>query len=189
MQTLLYITAFVLTQTGWGQGFFSTPAITLQYAGSTGWLSTGISAVTPDKKLETGILYGYVPASKGGTLHSVSGKFTYNPFHLQLNSNWSLEPLQAGAFFVFNFGPGLGTLWEPYYPKGYYWWPRNFRQHIFLGAQITYHFNNNKFVDRLSVYIETNTNDLYLYSYFANLHAFKPTDIFFLGTGIKTYLK
>ena len=51
---------------------------TLQFAGGIGFLSGGIGYDSKTKRIQTDILYGYVPQKLGGvTIHSITGKFTW----------------------------------------------------------------------------------------------------------------
>ena len=172
----------------WLERTFPKSAVNLQYAGSTGFATAGFFKVSRRDKIELGILYGYLPASLGGENHSLSLKLLYNPFQLQVSKHIQLEPLQIGTFMCQNFNKNLGLSWGPEYEKGYYWWTRSLRFHIFASGQVSYKLNT-KHIDRLAAYFEANTNDLYLYSYLPNRRTMYLSDIFFFGTGIKMYLQ
>jgi hypothetical protein len=167
---------------------FNKSAITLQYAGSIGFVSIGFSAVTKKNKLELGLLYGKVPRLFGGVHRTLNLKGTYNPFQVKLGGKIISEPLQAGAILSQNFGETLGLNWGDKYPPGYYWWPKSLRTHLFVSTQFSVMLNK-KYVDRISLYLETNTNDLYLYSYLPNTKTMSLYDILFFGAGLKCYLK
>lgn len=138
--------------------------------------------------MEFGLLYGRLPRFAGGVNNSLVFKFIYNPFKYKLGEKFLLKPLQGSLFIAQNFSKDLRVFWDKKYPKGYYWWSRSTRFHFSLSTQISYPLAI-KHIEKLSWYIEANTNDLYLYSYLENLNAFLPHDIFFLGMGIKVYLK
>lgn len=173
------------------QGFlkrtFPTTAFTLQYAGSTGLVTIGVSKVTPKNKLEIGLFYGRTPREYGN-VRSLSLKLTYNPIHLLIRESLQLEPFQLGFFFAQNFGYNIHLSWDNRYPKGYYWWPNSLRTHIFISSQIAI-VSKRKHLDRIALYWEANTNDLYLYSYLSNLQSLTPYDIVFFGLGAKVYVK
>lgn len=167
---------------------FPTTLLTLQYAGSTGFLSLGYSRVTAKDKLELGVMAGYVPRRLGGSNNSLTLKSIYNPFQLHVDGKLLFDPIQTGIFVTRNFGEQLGLQWSNKYPKGYYWWTASVRFHFSLGSQLSYNFDR-KSVKKLAVYFETNTNDLYVFSFLPNRKTIRLFDIFFFGTGIKLYLK
>lgn len=162
--------------------------LTTQYAGSTGLASGGLSVGSRKNKLELGFLFGFVPERYGGPIQTFSLKFVYNPFRLHLSDRFCWEPLQTGVFITQYSGDNFSLRWEDKYPKGYYWWPKSTRQHIFLATQTSWLLRK-KHADRVSLFLEANTNDLYLYSYLPNVRSIKFYEIIFLGTGVKLYLK
>ena len=169
------------------QQAFPKSAITAQFAGSTGLVTAGFSKVSARDKIEVGLLYGYTPR-RYGDLNALVLKGTYNPFHITITEKIKLEPIQTGLFISQNFGKNLGLKWGEEYPYGYYWWSRSTRFHFFISTQASYKLDT-KYMDRLSLYFEANTNDLYVFSYVPNRNALSLYDIFFFGTGIKLYLK
>jgi len=166
--------------------YFSKQAVTGQFAGSTGFWTVGYSRVSSRERLELGLLYGKVPRRYGGILRTITLKLTYNPFKIYLLPKLRWEPLQTGLFSAQSFGTNVGMSWPDKYPQGYYWWPRGLREHVFLGSQLSWCIKD-KPVDRVSVYFEANTNDLYIYSFVSNTKALKLYDIIFFGIGAKVY--
>ncbi len=160
----------------------------LQYAGSTGLFSAGIAKTGKKQLFELGLLYGYTPAWGDYANHSLSLKLSVSPFQLRLAQKLYWQPIQAGVFLCQNFGKNLGLAWDQQYPKGYYWWSRSTRTHLFFSTQVTFD-SGIDFIDKIAFYIEANTNDLYISSYFPNRKTMKITDIFFLGTGCKILIK
>ena len=159
-----------------------------QFAGSTGLVSAGFSKVSARDKIELGLLYGYLPKAYGGTNHSLSLKFAYNPWQLRAFKRIQVEPVQLGVFICQNFNKDLEFSWGNKYPKHYYWWPRATRFHPTLSTQLSYVFDSER-VDRLAYYVEANTNDLYIASYYPNMKALSLYDIIFFGMGLKLYFK
>ena len=172
------------------KNLFKITSFSLQFAGSTGFLTGGIFKSTKNDKLELGLLYGYTPESLGGSLHSISFKVGYNPFKINLNKSLIIEPLQVGAFLNQNFGKDLDFGWPDKYPTSYYWWTPSLREHIFIGSSISLQTTKSKWLHHVSLYFEANTNDLYLASYFGenNIKSLSLYDITFFGTGLKFYL-
>jgi hypothetical protein len=123
----------------------------------------------------------------GGPVHSATLKFGFAMFRKRLNPAFSITPLTAGLFFAQHFGNNLHTTWDARYPKGYYWWPRNMRQHLFLSTCVAFH-PGSELIEKIALYFEMNTNDLYLYSYIPNTRALQWHEIVFFGTGLKVFL-
>ncbi len=178
----------VMVHTVQGQRLFKKAALTVQYAGSVGFLSVGYFKQTANDKFGIGLVYGNTPKSMGGPLGSLSLKLRYNPFQVKLYKNIYLEPLQAGIFLTQNFGKNLDLKWSSNYSKGYYWWGSSFRQHIFVSSQISILKEQGCF-NKISFYWEANTNDLYLYSYFPNCDVLSLYDIIYFGIGVKFYIR
>lgn len=179
----LFLSSFVSGQTRL-QKAFPHQGVSLQFAGSVGFLSVGYFHRTPKDKLELAAIYGYTPKVFGGPLHSTSLKLSFSPFHLKVGEHFSLEPIQVGAFVAKNFGKNLYLLWPEKYPKHYYWWSNSIREHAFASIQATYHLKDKSIKD-ISAYFEANTNDLYVYSYFPNTETMSFYDIVFFGVGAK----
>jgi hypothetical protein len=185
----LFLSQFLFAQTG-KKKIFPTTAAGLQYAGSIGWLSAGYYRQAANKKIELGFLYGYTPEFAGGKVHAFALKFIYEPFCINVKPDFQIEPLQAGIFVTQNFAKNLYLTWPDKYHSGYYKWASSLRVHVFFGTQVSYILND-KAVQKISFYFETNTNDLYYRSYARhdNLHSLNLTEIFFFGIGSKVYFQ
>lgn len=165
-------------------------ALSLQYAGSIGWLSAGYYRQTINEKIELGLVYGFTPKFVGGNINTIGLKFIYNPFKIPINNTITIEPLQTGFFITQNFGHNLHIKWPDQYEKKYYYWTNSTRFHIFLSTQASYKLNSKR-LSKISFYFETNTNELYLNSYLGNNNwkSLSLTDIFFFGIGTKLYFR
>lgn len=159
-----------------------------QYAGSVGFLSGGVYKHNAKDNLSIGLVYGFTPKNVGGPLGSLSLKVRYNPFQIKVFRKLSVEPIQIGFFLAQNFGKNIDFKWGQQYAKGYYWWGSSFRQHAFFSTQLSLTFPKGYF-SKASLYLEANTNDLYIYSYFSNRHTISLYDIFFLGIGTRFYVR
>lgn len=163
-----------------------------QYAGSIGFFSAGIGYnVNRSGNSTLDLHYGHVPASKGGSLHIITAKFAYRPFHIKINNNTTLSPLNPGFFLSYHAGSNFDSTWDDdNYPKGYYWWSTAFRPHISLSNELS--FKSEKIlkltgIKKLSFYSEFNTNELYFVSFFQNSRYLGLNDIFKLGFGTRIY--
>lgn len=182
----MMISSSLFSQLKWTKKCFSETSYSIQYAGSTGFISLGIKKVTKNKKFEIGVETGKTPSFIGPVERTVVGKFLYAPFNLNYKS-FIFQPLTCGLFFARHFGETHGN-WSYKYPKGYYWWNRSMRSHAFIGSQMSLTTKSN-LISRLAIYFEANTNDLYLYSYIPNRKSMSFYDIIFFGTGFKFFIK
>lgn len=196
MNSKILCIAFILTITsGWAQDvqkkILPRTMLSIQYAGSTGLGTVGYFKAGKKEKLELGLLYGFTPAFVGGPLHSLSLKLIYNPFRIKIREFLISEPIQGGVFISQNFGSALETKWGSQYPDKYYWWHPSQRYHLFFSTSLAYYTSSLKKIDHVSFYFETNTNDLYIASYFPknNHRSLTVYDIVFLGSGLKFYLR
>ena len=162
-------------------------AFSIQYAGSTGFLTGGYFIGTASEKLFGGIQYGYTPVSMGGPIHTISLKFMVDPFSIMLRETVSIRPVQAGVFFTQSFGSNLPFSWDHRYPASYYWWLPSQRWHVFVSSALMFSNMGHGFIKRSSIYLESNTNDLYIYSYASNTATLSLWDIVFFGVGVRLY--
>jgi hypothetical protein len=171
--------------------FLPGTSASLQFAGSTGFLTAGVFKGTANEKIQLGLLYGHTPKEFGGPLHSLSLKFLYDPFKINLTKKIFFDPIQVGVFACQNFGSSLETKWDDKYPKGYYWWSPSLRGHVFLSTSLGIRSPDSKWLDHVSCYFEANTNDLYFASYVIknNNHSLTLYDIVFFGTGLRFHFK
>jgi hypothetical protein len=162
-------------------------AFSLQFAGSTGFLSAGYWRQTGKEKIDLGLTYGYLPKSLGGEVHVFALKFLYIPFSFKPLPALRIEPVQLGAFLALNCGENLYLFWpKDQYGHRYYWWQNNLRKHLSISSQLSWEIDS-KNIERIAFYFEANTNDLYINSYIPNSRSLKLYDIIFFGCGIKTY--
>jgi hypothetical protein len=166
------------------RGFFM-PA---QFAGSIGKLSAGTGMYFFRGKFESSLHYGFTPGQNTTPIHSITLKLAHFPFLIPVGERLRLLPLGTGVFFAQHFSKQLTTTWDPHYPQGYYWWPKNTRQHLFVSTGFKLN-NDSGFWASSVFYFEVNTNDLYLYSYLPNTKSLRFGDILFFGTGVKLYLR
>jgi len=158
--------------------------ITIQYAGSIGFKSMGVGYEIKDRS-RISAHYGFVPASRGGVLHIVTGKYLFTPVKIERSSRLFFQPLNVGAMITYHFGENFYTRWpRDQYPKGYYWWPSALRLHLLLESEITYELKDS-FLKSVSGFVEFNTNDLYVVSYVQNVRSINFFDIVKSGVGVR----
>lgn len=191
IRTPLLILVFIFNSLGAdAQKFLIPDEAIVQHAGSIGYFSVGAGyKLFKNERGNLDLLYGYVPASKGGKLHIVTAKFAYKPFVVRLNKIGTLYPFNPGAFFTYTAHKDLqlkfsGDNW----PKGYYFWSEAIRPHLSFTNEIE--FTKPRFVKAaglksLSLYSEFNSNEWYLVNYFQNAPEVSAKDVFKLGLGMR----
>ena len=144
----------------------------LQYAGSIGLLNFGIGwHYGRGEHWETELLFGFVPRYHSDKTHfSFTAKQRYVPWHNELSSRWTLEPLTAGIFFNTISGDDFWANQPDRYPKKYYGFSTKVRTHIFLGQRLRYNIprRQRRRHQAVSLYYELSTCDLYLVSKITN---------------------
>lgn len=159
---------------------------TLQFAGSIGFLSLGAGVTSKSQKFQHEFLYGFVPSYYGGPLSKISYKLTYYPIQRKISERTSWLPINIGGALAYNLGSGYSLI--PSYKKydrDYYWWSSGLRKHITLSTAIKLSPKSGENKDIL-LYLEANTNDLYLMTWIDNPGNMSILDIMFLGVGVKS---
>lgn len=184
--------------------FFLTPHVTsaqkghllipddiiIQHGGSIGYFSGGVGyEIFRNKKGNIDLLYGHVPAGKGGRLDIITAKFAYRPFSFPIKDLAVFYPANPGAFVSYTFGEDLSLYFDrDQYVKGYYGWSEAVRTHISLSNELEINskslFDNEK-VKAIVLYSEFNASDLYLISWATNRRAISFFEVFKLGIGAR----
>jgi len=155
-----------------------------EYAGGIGMASTGIS-YNVTKHITTELSVGYTPPMYGNIW--TTNLFTSHSILKQKVSKQFQFGLEAGVFLSYNIGNHIYLKWPEQFHKYYYWWNSACRYGPFVNAESTYIPEKGKW--NYSVFLQCNTNDLYLYAYRHSYNAISFTEIIVLGTGIKLELK
>lgn len=162
--------------------------ITMQYAGSIGYMSIGGGITSKTQKVQHELLYGFVPKAYGGPLDKITYKFTYMPVKWQVSKKIAWMPLNPTAFASYNIGKDYSL--QPSYKKyddDYYWWSPALRFHF--GVNTAIELTNDTFKNKAIIYLEANTNDRYVTTWWDNTSVLNVSDIFFLGAGVKVLLE
>lgn len=172
------------------QQFLIPDELILQHAGSIGYVSVGAGyKLFKNERGNLDILYGYVPASKGGELHIITTKFAYKPFVIQVKKLGKIYPFNPGLFITYTAHSDLQLKFsKDNWPKGYYFWSEAIRPHLSFSNEIE--LTEPKFIKAaglksLSVYSEFNSNEWYLVNYFQNVPEVSFKDVFKLGIGVR----
>lgn len=158
----------------------------VQYAGSIGSGSIGYMRSDTTERIGVGLSFGHVSRAQGGPLNTWSLRFLYSPWKLRVSEHGRLEPLQVGLFISYTTGFDLRASWPTHLEKGYYWWLPNFRQHPYVRSQLSFE-RGTGVLRRVGAYLEVNTNDLYIYSWWPNRGTITVGDILFLGAGVQVF--
>lgn len=162
----------------------------LQYAGSIGYISGSAGYHFFGDRTNLNVNYGYIPQNKGGEMHIVAAKFEYKPFSIRVKDNIIIHPINPSVFLSYTFDKKLDFNFDTdQYPKGYYFWSEAFRKHVAFSTEVKL-LNAKKTaakINAVSLYMEANTNDLYLISWFENRTSIPFTDIFKFGYGVRVY--
>lgn len=159
--------------------------INLQYAGGIGFISIGAGYSNKKDKLEGEVYYGYLPRSIGGvSIHSLSAKFIWIPFHLSIKNKYKAEPLTTGILVNYNFGKQYFGFDPENYPYKYYSFPTAINTAIFIGSR--FGFNKS---GKLSVYYEVLSFDREILSLLKNTKSLDISDIFNFSIGIRIDIK
>lgn len=172
------------------QSFLVPDEVIVQHAGSIGYFSAGAGyKLFKNERANLDLLYGFVPASKGGKLHIVTAKFAYKAIVVKLNKIGTLYPLNPGFFITYTAHEDLQLKFsKDNWPKGYYYWSEAIRPHISFSNEIE--FSEPKFIKEvglksISLYSEFNSNEWYLVNFFQNAPEVSVTDVFKLGIGLR----
>jgi hypothetical protein len=153
---------------------------TLQFAGGIGFLSAGVGYDSKSKRIQTDILYGYVPEKLGGvTIHCITGKFTWIAVPGKLKNNFKIDWLSTGILINYTFGKQYFFLSPDKYPLKYYGLPTAAHVGIFTGGSVRY--------KKACLYYEWGTTDRDLASYVGNIKAIPFFDIINIGVGAKYF--
>jgi hypothetical protein len=165
-------------------------AATVQFAGSIGFISVGAGyELFHNKRGNLDFTYGYVPASKGGTLHIIATKFAYRPFKIKIKDVAKFYPLNPGLFISYTINKDLPIEFnKSQYEKGYYWWSPALRPHLSFSSEVELDTEkdwNKSQIESISIYAEVNTNDYYAINYIHNPNSLSIGDIFQVGLGLR----
>jgi hypothetical protein len=162
----------------------------VQYAGSIGYFSGGISyQLFPNQRGNLDLMYGFVPGSKGGVLNIATAKFAYKPWSIKVKDWGKVYPFNPGAFLTYTFHRDLSLKFPGgQYSHDYYYWSEALRPHIAFNSEIELDADKvlkNSGIKAISFYGEINTNDYYLINYLQNMSALTIDDIFQIGIGMR----
>ncbi len=162
--------------------------VSVQFAGSIGFLSLGTGWEYGNGHWETDVLFGLVPKVEGqSAMVSFTLKQEYVPWHISLGErrDFVLQPLQCGLFVNTLLNRNFWTIEPDRYPTGYYGFSTKVRFHAYLGQSITYNLPERcRFGNRVSFYYEIGSCDLYIINALKN-RCLKPADFLSLALGLK----
>jgi len=190
---LFFFNLFFLPSFIFGQNKFLKALIpdyiNIQYGGSIGYMSGGIGYYFFNEKTTASVHYGFVPESEGGSINILTTKFDYKPFSIKLGKDLIFKPINPVVFVSYTLGRNFDKEFDPdQYPDGYYWWSTALKIHLGFSTELKILGSDKSTIKAVSVYAETNTNDLYAVSWFENRTTTSFTKIFFWGYGVRLHL-
>jgi hypothetical protein len=159
--------------------------VNTQYAGSVGWLSVGIDYDILKGRGRLGARYGTVPKKQGGPLHLISSSLFYEPLLVKVSPRLVINPIDVGLKMSYHFGDKFYTQLPSRYPEGYYWWKSALRFHLATQTALTWKLYNQSNIKSVTGYVELNTNELYLVSYFQNPGSLRLGEVVKTGIGVR----
>lgn len=160
----------------------------IQHAGSIGFFSAGIGFDVFDSKGRFSTHFGTVPFNRGGIVNVLSTKLFFKPVTTTVWNRVKFNPIDIGVIGSYHYGDDLEANWpEGVHPKGYYWWHPSLRAHLAIESSVTYECRKGHAFKSVTGYLELNTNELYLISYFQNIRSLRPWDIIKIGAGARIH--
>jgi hypothetical protein len=159
--------------------------VSVQHAGSIGWMSVGTGYNLFKHRVRPGLQYGLVPPNKGGRLHIVTASVFVHPARIRLGKQWSFNPVDVGFKGSYQFGKDYFFDLPSRYPPNYYWWKPALRLHLATETSLEFKFPHNKRLRSVAAYLEINTNDLYLVSFVMNTRSLGILEVVKAGVGLR----
>jgi len=171
----------------------------IQNAGNMGILSAGIGwSYGKHRQFETDLLFGYIPkhdSSRAKLTTTLKGN--YIPWRVCLNPNddvnvkghWNFEPLTASIYLNTVYGSEFWESQPRRYPDKYYeFLSTKFRLNLAFGERLTFFIPKakQKRHNRMSLFYEIGTSDLYIRSLFQGQDV-SIGDIIGLSIGLKFF--
>lgn len=164
--------------------------VRLQLAGQTGAAAVGFGYAYAHNKIETSLLYGYLPGREyDASIHTLSVK---NLFVIRQFPVGTGNLMQAFAGFdvniVFRDNDHTFLISLPnQFPDNYYS-PNSIRFAPNFGARYYHPLKKQSFVKGWDIYLEWVTNDIYIKNLIKSEYL-KVTEIFSLGLGFSLHLR
>ena len=172
----------------------------IQNAGNMGVLSMGIGwSYGKNRKWETDLLFGIIPRHDSSRAKfTTTLKGNYIPWRIDLTPNkaasaahWKIEPLTVSLYLNTVYGHEFWKSQPSRYPDKYYeFMSTKFRLNAAFGQRIMLKIpdNKRKIHNRIALFYEVSTCDLYVRSLFQGQDV-SVGDIIGLSIGLKFYTK
>ena len=159
--------------------------IVAQFAGYIGFISAGAGYSFLDDRINTELLYGYVPASEGGIdIHMITGRAIFSPVAIPAGSGYTVYPLTFGLFLNYAIGPQYKIMWPSVYPEWYYR-PNALYTGESLGIRIKKNVADSG-IKAFEFYADVVTMSEYMYEYIRN-DRIKMHYILSLAAGVRIH--
>lgn len=162
--------------------------IKLQYAGNIGVISTGIGYSFFNNKIQSDLFYGYIPEFIGGAnIHTISNKNTFKLIQFPFINKISLTH-SIGFSIIYSKTNNTFFLLPKQYPENYYQQNALNFSPFFSYSLSPINYNNDKILNKISLYFEISTIDKFLWYYFKTA-AINFTELWNLAIGITIHIK
>jgi len=190
MKKYIYIILIAIT-VGINANIYVPDQFSIQYAGNTGFISIGGAYNFFNKKIATGVSYGYLPKSIGGVdVHTLSFKNSYTPWKININDNYIFRPLTIGITIIYTLGENFFIKRPSRYPDDYYS-QTAISLAPFIGSSFLYKTRGcTNSINFIEFYTELGTIDYYLRDYFYSAldeYYLSLNDIVNLSFGVRIY--
>jgi hypothetical protein len=159
----------------------------LQFAGYTGWLTVGAGYSFAEGRVETEVMYGYVPNFVSRVpVHTFAQKTTLAPIRLPVGRSLVFYPLHAGYTASFVPGDAFFLFIPDRYPRKDYYWPTSLHLALFVGGKIRHSFSSPGYLRAAALYAQAGTLTHYLKSLTHN-EVVQLDDVISLTLGLQAY--
>jgi hypothetical protein len=183
---MLVVLAVMLPRSAAAGSAFIPDYLRLQFAGQAGFMSVGPGYSWWDRKLETGLSYGFVPETVGErNIHILSQKNSLSPVRFKSHRGLFVEPVLVGVASHLT----VGRKYEVVLPESQrdYYWPDGLFFWFFSGAKAGYMAAKPGPIAGMAAQLEVGTINQYVKSYTAN-GSVELSDILSLAISAQFYL-
>lgn len=133
----------------------------VQFAGNIGMFSISSGYNLNKNKIQTEFLAGYVPRKYSNSPITTLSWKTQFVIQSKIFNNRFSEQRTIGVAGNYSFTNNTHLTYPSYYPKDYYG-PNCIRSLLYVTHGINYHLYNNKTIDKIRLYIELGSVDIYI---------------------------
>lgn len=141
--------------------------VVAQFAGYTGFMSSGAGYEFLSDRINLELFYGYVPESEGGIdIHMLTLRSVISPLRFSPHNGYTIYLLTFGFFVNYAIGDQYKVVWPSVYPEWYYR-----PTALYTGESIGIRIKKNtgrEIIKAVELYADIVTMSEYLYEYIEN---------------------